>query len=52
MTKYIIAALVIAYIAICLTMFTKDQGRQCDGKTKTFASLGKMYSCQNFKGVN
>lgn len=36
-------------LALMMFNFTQDQKRQCDGKTKIFATMGKTYPCNNYK---
>ncbi len=48
MTKFSIITFVIVLTGLGVSTMFKDEKRQCDGKTKTYASMGKMYACQNF----
>lgn len=47
--KFIIGFLFFVVLTWWLLMqYSADYKQQCDGETKTFASLGRVYACDNY----
>lgn len=49
MTKSIFIIFFISLVAFLIFAQRNDEKNQCDGKTKIYVSMGKAYSCNNFK---
>jgi len=50
MNKYWFIALVVV-LGLMTIAFEDDRDNQCDGDTKFFASLGRVYPCNNYTGI-